>query len=124
MNLLITAISLALLAISGVVLLLHLRHPERMFNAFRNLGAGVAQEGVCVALFGIVLLANFILTWKKDGALRWLRGCGSRCMNRALVKNGVVVRQGARSWVPAAGSRRTGAPGVHAYPRWLQQSDG
>lgn len=40
-----------------------------------------------------------------------------------LAISGVVVRQGARSWVPAAGSRRTGAPGVHAYPRWLQQSD-
>lgn len=59
--------------------------------------------------------------WKT---IACLRGCGSRCMNRALVKNGVVVRQGARSWVPATGSRRTGAPGVHAYPRWLQQSDG
>lgn len=76
-NLLITAIPLVLLAISGVALLLHLGHPERMFNAFRNLGAGIAQEGVCVALFGLVLLADFILTWKKDGAPRWLRILGS-----------------------------------------------
>lgn len=49
---------LALLAIGGVALLVHLGHPERMLSAFANPAAGIAQEGYAVVLFGVLVVAS------------------------------------------------------------------
>lgn len=76
-NLLITLVPLILLAISGIALLGHLGHPERMFNAFANPEAGITQEGICMMLFGVVLVIDLALTWFKDGAPRALRIVGA-----------------------------------------------
>lgn len=64
--------ALVLLGISGVALLLHLGHPERVFNAFTNLGAGIAQEGVTTVLFGLAVLADCILCYTKKESSRGL----------------------------------------------------
>lgn len=64
-------VALVLLAISGVALLSHLGHPELVFNAFRNLGAGIAQEGVTTVLFGICVLVDCIFCWKNGDSPRW-----------------------------------------------------
>jgi anaerobic dimethyl sulfoxide reductase subunit C (anchor subunit) len=76
-NLLLSVVPLVLLGIGGVALLMHLGHPERMFNAFANPEAGITQEGITTTLFGIVLVVDLALTWFKDGAPRALRIVGA-----------------------------------------------
>ena len=76
-NLLLSIIPLVCLAIGGVALLSHLGHPERMFNAFANPSAGITQEGICTSLFGIVLVIDFLLVWRKGEAPRALRFVGA-----------------------------------------------
>ena len=76
-NLLVSIVPLVLLAIGGIALLMHLGHPERMFNAFANPEAGITQEGICTTLFGIVLVIDLALTWFKEGAPRALRIVGA-----------------------------------------------
>lgn len=67
-------VSLVLLAISGIALLLHLGHPERVLGAFANPGAGITQEGVTTVLFGITVVLDlaFCLFGKQKDAPRWL----------------------------------------------------
>ncbi len=65
-------VCLVLLGVSGVALLLHLQHPERVLNAFNNLGAGIAQEGVTTILFGLLVLADCILCFIKKDSPRGL----------------------------------------------------
>ena len=76
-NLIVSIVPLVLLGIGGIALLMHLGHPERMFNAFANPEAGITQEGICTTLFGIVLLVDLILTWTKGEAPRALRYVGA-----------------------------------------------
>ena len=76
-NLLVTIVPLVLLAIGGVALLMHLGHPERMFNAFANPEAGITQEAIASMLFGAVLVVDFILVWTKDSCPRALRIVGA-----------------------------------------------
>ena len=76
-NLIISIVPLVLLGIGGIALLMHLGHPERMFNAFANPEAGITQEGICTTLFGVVLLVDLILTWTKGEAPRALRYVGA-----------------------------------------------
>lgn len=54
-------VALVLLAVSGVALLLHLGHPERMLNAFSHLGAGITLEGYTMILFGVVVLVDLVV---------------------------------------------------------------
>ncbi len=54
-------VMLVLLGISGIALLMHLGHPERVMLAFTNLGAGIAQEGVATILFGLAVVADTVL---------------------------------------------------------------
>lgn len=65
------ATTLVLLVISGVALLLHLGLPLRVVNAFNNLGAGIAQEGMTTILFGIAVLVDCIFCIAKKDAPRW-----------------------------------------------------
>lgn len=76
-NLLVSIVPLALLAIGGIALLTHLGRPERMFNAFANLQAGIAQEGIATGLFGIVLVVDLALTCIKGAAPKALRYVGA-----------------------------------------------
>lgn len=78
-NLAVTVIPLALLAVGGCALLLHLGHPERMFNAFRNPQAGITMEGFAAMAFGGVLAIDFLLSWFKGSAPRALRIVGAIC---------------------------------------------
>ena len=76
-NLLVSVVPLVCIAIGGVALLLHLGHPERMFNAFANPQAGITQEGFASMLFGAVLVIDLALTFFKGAAPRWLRIVGA-----------------------------------------------
>ncbi len=76
-NLSVSIVPLVLLGIGGIALLMHLGHPERMFNAFANPEAGITQEGICTTLFGIVLVVDLILTWTKGETPRALRYVGA-----------------------------------------------
>ncbi len=76
-NLLLSALPLVLLGIGGVALLMHLGRPERMLNAFANLQAGITQEGITTGLFGIALVADLLMTWRKGQAPRALRYVGA-----------------------------------------------
>ena len=66
-------VALVLLAVSGVALLGHLGHPERAFNAFRNMGAGIAQEGVTVMAFGLMIAVDMVVCMVKGTAVRGVR---------------------------------------------------
>ena len=78
-NLLLSVLPLALLGIGGMALLMHLGRPERMLNAFANPQAGITQEGIATSLFGVVLVVDFLLTWRKGQAPRTLRYVGALC---------------------------------------------
>ena len=56
---------LALLACGCIALLFHLGRPERMLLAFRNLSAGIAQEGWATIIFGIVVVIDLALCIAK-----------------------------------------------------------
>lgn len=64
---------LILLAVSGLMLLTHLGHPERMFNAFSNPTAGITQEGVTMVGFGIFALIDLIIAFVKGEVNRPVR---------------------------------------------------
>lgn len=70
-------ICLVLLVVSGLFLLTHLGHPERVLNAFSNPSAGITQEGVTMIAFGAFVAADLILCLVKDGAPRALRIVGA-----------------------------------------------
>lgn len=59
-------VALILLAIGGIALLLHLGHPERMFNAFANSSAGITREAVTTGLFGVLVLVDLIVALRSD----------------------------------------------------------
>ena len=54
-------VCLALLFVGGIALLLHLGHPERVFNAFANPSAGITQEGFTCIAFGVLLVLDLII---------------------------------------------------------------
>ncbi len=76
-NLMLTIIPLILLCIGGIALMLHLGHPERMLNAFSNLQAGIAMEGVSTVVFGGIVFIDCILTIAKRTVPRALRILGA-----------------------------------------------
>lgn len=76
-NLVTSIVPLALLAIGGVALLMHLGHPERMLNAFANPSAGIALEGYATFAFGIILVIDLVLSIAKGAAPRALRIVGA-----------------------------------------------
>lgn len=76
-NLLLTIVPLVLLAVGGVALMLHLGHPERMLNAFTNLSAGIAMEGIATMAFGAVVFLDAILTLADRTTPRALRIAGA-----------------------------------------------
>lgn len=65
-------VCLVLLAVSGVALLAHLGHPERVLLAFRNFGAGIAQEGAVTLLFGAAVVADLVFCAARGASPRWL----------------------------------------------------
>ena len=69
-------VALILLAVSGLTLLTHLGHPERMFNAFGNPSAGITQEGVVMICFGVIVLVDFVMCAVNDRDIRWLKIVG------------------------------------------------
>lgn len=48
----------------------HLGHPERFLNALANPGAGIAQEAYVAIAFGVLLLIDLALTWRKGSSPR------------------------------------------------------
>lgn len=63
-------VALALLAVGAVALLLHLGRPERALGAFKNLRAGIAQEGLSVMLFGIAVAIDFATAWFMEKRMK------------------------------------------------------
>lgn len=69
---LVPVVALVLLAIGGIALLFHLGHFERMLLAFRNIQAGITQEGYITAILGIIIVIDLIYTLVKKAGLRSL----------------------------------------------------
>lgn len=63
-------IVLALLAISGIFLLTHLGRPGNVLFAFSNVASGITVEGITMVLFGITVLADFVLSLHKGKSIR------------------------------------------------------
>ena len=61
---------LILLAISGLMLLTHLGHPERMFNAFSNPSAGITQEGITMCAFGVMVVIDLYFAYFKNTSIK------------------------------------------------------
>lgn len=57
---LVPGVSIALLAVSGVVLLLHLGRPEHVIYAFNNPASGITQEGLATAAFGVLVAVDLV----------------------------------------------------------------
>jgi len=94
-------VALVLLAISGIALLTHLGHPERMFNAFSNPNAGITREAFATGLFGVLVLAEFIVALKTNKpAPKGLRAVAAIAGLLLLVAMGAayVVFHGVPAW--------------------------
>lgn len=66
-------VALILLAVGGIALLFHLGRFERMFLAFANPAAGIAQEGYVTVLFGIAVLVDLVVGKVKNVAMKPVR---------------------------------------------------
>lgn len=76
-QLVVPVVVIALLACGGIALLFHLGRPERMLLAFRNLNAGIAQEGWATMAFGIVVAIDLVLVLTKKVTPKVLRIVGA-----------------------------------------------
>jgi len=72
-------VCLILLGVSGVALLGHLGHPERVFNAFSNINSGITQEGFTMMAFGVVVAIDCLVRLVKSQAVRALKIVGGVC---------------------------------------------
>lgn len=71
---LVPLVSIVLLGVGLLGVLFHLGRPQLFFLAMKNLSAGITQEAYCATVFGVLLLAQLILTWRKGvspKALSW-----------------------------------------------------
>ena len=68
------AISVALLAVSGIAVFFHLEHWERIFNGFGHLSSGITQEFIVIVVFAVVAVAYFVFLRRSgDGTVpRWM----------------------------------------------------
>lgn len=76
-NVAVPLITLICLGVGGLALLLHLGHPERMFNAFANPGSGITQEAIVSMVFGAIVVIDLALSFFKDSSPRALRIVGA-----------------------------------------------
>lgn len=65
-------VDIVLLALGSLGVLFHLGRPQLFFLGLRNLSAGIAQEACCAILFGLLLLVQLIVTWRKGASPRVL----------------------------------------------------
>ena len=63
-------VALILLAVSGLMLLTHLGHPERMLNAFSNPSAGITQEGFTMMGFGVMVVIDLYFAYFKNTSVK------------------------------------------------------
>ncbi|WP_253904854.1 DmsC/YnfH family molybdoenzyme membrane anchor subunit [Adlercreutzia sp. ZJ473] len=70
-------VCLVLLGVGLLGCLMHLARPGMFLNALANYRAGIAQEAYFSIAFGIVLIADLIVTWRKGDAPRALRIVGA-----------------------------------------------
>ena len=66
-------VALVLLGAGLLGVLFHLGRPERFINAMMNPVAGIAQEGYTSIVFGLLLLIDLILVWRKGESPRGLQ---------------------------------------------------
>ena len=67
--------SVVLLAVSGVAVVFHLQHWERIFNGFGHITSGITQELVAIVVFVVVAVVYFAMLRKSaDGGTvpQWL----------------------------------------------------
>ena len=76
-NVAVPLIALVCLGIGGIALLLHLGHPERMFNAFANPATGITQEAIASMAFGAIVFVDLVLAFLKGAVPRALRIVGA-----------------------------------------------
>ena len=91
------AISVALLAVSGIAVFFHLEHWERIFNGFGHLSSGITQEFIVIVVFAVVAVAYFVFLRRSgDGTVpRWMGWA-------ALAISAILVVVCAHSYVMAA----------------------
>lgn len=94
---------LALLGIGLVCVLFHLGRPERFVNGLANPQAGIAQEAYFAILFGILLLIELILVFRKGESPRGLgiaTGVAALCLT-FVMGNAYVGNYGIPAWSDA-----------------------
>lgn len=77
LNVAVPLFTLIFLGLGGIALLLHLGHPERMFNAFANPGTGITQEAIASMVFGAIAVIDLALSFFKGESPRALRIVGA-----------------------------------------------
>ena len=91
------AISVALLAVSGIAVFFHLEHWERIFNGFGHLSSGITQEFIVIVVFAIVAVVYFVFLRRSgDGTVPIWMGWA------ALAISAILVVVCAHSYVMAA----------------------
>ncbi|MDO4289787.1 MAG: dimethyl sulfoxide reductase anchor subunit [Eggerthellaceae bacterium] len=70
-------VCLVLLGLGLIGCLFHLARPAMFLNALANPTAGIAQEAYLSIVFGVLLVADLIVAWRKGAVLRPLRIVGA-----------------------------------------------
>ena len=68
---------LVVLAAGGIAVSFHLGRIERILGVFGNLGAGIAQEGICSIVLGLIIFVDLVYTAKTGKANRALAIVGT-----------------------------------------------
>ncbi len=93
-------VALALLGVGMLGVLFHLKRPALFLLALRNPSAGIAQEAYCGIVLGLLLLALFIVSWRKGEApkvLVWISAAVSLILT-FIMGFAYVVNVGTVAW--------------------------
>lgn len=93
-------VALVLLAAGGIAVSFHLGHIERVLGAFNNLGAGIAQEGICSIVLGIVIFVDLVYSAKTGKVSRAIAiiGAVAGLLLAAIIAHAYVGFYGIAAW--------------------------
>lgn len=97
---LVPGISIMLLVVSGVVLLLHLGHPENVVYAFSNPASGITQEGIAVVLFGAFVAVDLVFALMRKQTPRIVLVLAGVCgvVLAFVMGNAYFMMSGSPAW--------------------------
>lgn len=96
----IAALCLVLLVVGLLGCMGHLKRPERFLNALANPSAGIAQEAYLCIVFGLVLLADCVISKKKGAVPAALRvvGCIAAVLLACVMGFAYFISLGVPAW--------------------------